>query len=82
MAITVNRSPIPATVASALRSVFTMLGTWAVARGWVKPEEVPGLVTIGLTLAAAAYGIWKAHSKSADLATVAHLVPDSVAKVK
>lgn len=79
--ITVNGSTIPATGAALLRYVLTMLGTFAVARGWVKPEDIGGIVTILATLATAAYGLWRTHSKQDQLITTAGAAPNSVAKV-
>lgn len=80
--IVVNASALPATLASLARTVLTALGTVAVTAGWISAESLPGIVTLILTVASAGYGIWKQFSKSSDLATVAGMVPDSIAKVK
>lgn len=80
--ITVNASALPATLASAARSILVMLGTWAVARGWITADHLEGYIASAMIVATAVYGVWKAFSKSSDLAAVASMVPDSIAKVK
>lgn len=80
--ITVNASALPATLASAVRTIFVVIGTFAVARGWISPEHVEGYIATAMIVATAVFGVWKQFSKSADLATVASMVPDSIAQVK
>lgn len=80
--ITVNASPLPATLASILRTLFVTIGTWAVAKGWISAEHVEGYIASASIIATAAYGVWKQFSKSSDLATVVPYVPSDIAKVK
>ena len=80
--ITVNGSTIPATGAALFRYALTILGTWAVAAKWVKPEDVEGIITILATLGTAAYGLWRTNHKQGQLIEIADQVHDSVAKVR
>lgn len=79
--IQVNGSTAPATLGALARYLLTMAGTFAVAKGWVKPEDIGGIITIAITVGTAAYGLYRTHTKQGQLITTAQAAPDRVAQV-
>jgi hypothetical protein len=79
--IVVGGTVLPTALAAALRYLITMIGTFAIAKGWVKSENIDGILTVGLTLATVGYGLWKTYSNRSKLITTAEAAPNSVAIV-
>ena len=80
--IVVNGTVLPAALAAALRYLITMLGTFAVAKGWVKAENIDGILTVIVTLATVGYGLLKTYRTKANLVTTAEAAPNYIAQVK
>lgn len=80
--ILVNGETLPAALAAGLRYLIAMLGTYAVGRGWVQPENVEGIATVLLTAATVAYGVWRTRQKQAQLVVAAEAAPNTVARVQ
>lgn len=78
--IEVDPSTVP--LAAGLRYLIAMLGTFAVARGWVDAENVDGIVTAAVTIGTVLYGLWRTHRAKQDLVITADAAPNSVAIVK
>jgi hypothetical protein len=79
--IVVGGMALPTALASALRYLITMLGTFAVAKGWVKAENLDGILTVAITLATVGYGLYKSYTNRTKLITTAEAAPNSVAIV-
>lgn len=80
--IVVNGQTLPGTLAAALRYLIAMVGTFAVARGWVDTAAVDGISTVIVTIATVVYGLWKTRNTREKLVTAAEAAPNSVAIVK
>lgn len=80
--IVVNGTVLPAALAAALRYLITMIGTFAVAKGWVKAENLDGILTVIVTLATVGYGLYQTYRRKADLVTTAEAAPNTVAIVQ
>lgn len=80
--IVVNGTTLPTVLAAGLRYLIATGGTFAVAKGWVDAESLPGIATVIVTIATVAYGLWRTHTKQAELITTAEAAPDRVAQVK
>jgi hypothetical protein len=79
--IEVSGTTLPTVLATVLRYLVTTFGAFAVGRGWVEAENVEGIVTILVTVATAAYGIWKTRKAKNELIVTAEAAPNSVARV-
>lgn len=79
--IEVGGMVLPTALAAALRYLITIIGTFAIGRGWVKAEELPGLATMAVTLATVGYGLWKTYSNRSKLVVTAEAAPNDVAVV-
>lgn len=78
--IQVDSNTMP--LAAAARYLVTILGTFAVARGWVDADNVDGIITALVTLGTVGYGLWQTHQRKVQLVATASAAPDSVAVVK
>lgn len=67
--------------AAAARYLIVTLGAFAVGRGWVKAEELPGIATTLVTVGTVIYGLWRTHKTKQSLVVTADAAPNSVAKV-
>jgi hypothetical protein len=79
--ITVSNTPLPTTLAAALRYAITILGTFLVSHGYVSAESLPGITTLVVTVATVGYGLYKTHQNRKKLIVTAEASPNSVAKV-
>lgn len=79
--IVVSDNPLPATLAAFLRYAVGLAGSFAVGRGYVDAESLPGITTIVVTVATVAYGIFRTHQNRKNLIKAADAAPNSVAKV-
>jgi hypothetical protein len=80
--IVVNGQSLPAVLAAALRYLIATGGTFAVARGWVDPENIEGIATMLITVATVAYGLYRTRKKQQQLVVAADAAPNSVARVE
>lgn len=80
--IVVNGNTLPAVLAAGLRYLIATAGTFAVARGWVSAESLPGIATVIATLATVAYGLYKTRQTREHLVVAAQAAPNTVAKVQ
>jgi hypothetical protein len=79
--ITVSSTPLPTAIASALRTVVGLVGSYLVGAGYVQADKLDGLVTITVTGATIAYGLYRAYENRRKLIVTAEAAPDSVATV-
>jgi len=80
--ILVNGSSLPALASAAVRYVVVTGGTWAVAKGWVEADQLEGIATVAVTVATAAYGLWRTRRTKQQLIITAEAAPNRVAIVQ
>ena len=80
--IVVNHAALPTALGAALRYILGILGPFAVAQGWVDAENIDGIVTLLMSAAVVAYGLYKTYKQKKQLVVTANAAPDSVAVVK
>lgn len=80
--IVVGTSTLPTTLAAALRYGISLLGTFLVARGYVDADNVDGILTMLVTIATVAYGLFKTRQNRAKLIITAGASPNKVAVVE
>lgn len=78
--IEVSQGTLP--LAAAARYLIVTLGSFAVGRGWVDAEQLPGIATAIVTIGTALYGLYRTYRTKSDLVTTAEAAPNSVAVVK
>jgi hypothetical protein len=64
---TITTEALPATIAALLRYAVSAFGAFAVGKGWVSPESLPGVAAMIVSIATVAYGLWKTHSRQTKL---------------
>ena len=80
--ISVGNEVLPTVMASGLRYMIMMIGSFAVAREWVSPESLPGIATVVITVATFTYGLWRTQQRKNNLITAAAYAPNEVAIVR
>jgi hypothetical protein len=80
--ITVAASPVPAAVATLIRQALLMGSAYAVAQGWFGQSVADQLLPIGVGLGALIYGQVKTWVLHRSAATMADILPNSVAVTK
>lgn len=80
--IVVPANPLPAALATLVRQAIIAVCGIAVARGWFGQDVADQLVPIGIGLAAIIYGQVKGWVLQRTAATMATILPDSIATTK
>lgn len=79
--IEVSGTTLPTALAAALRYLITILGTYAIGKGWVDAENIEGIATLIVTIATVAYGLYRTRTAKKQLIITAEAAPNSVATV-
>lgn len=79
--ITVNPDPMVSQLATAGRYLLTIIGGYAIARGWLDAGAVEFVTAIALTIVPLAYGVWRTYRERRLLVVAANAAPDQVARV-
>lgn len=61
-------------VMAAVRIATMMLGPYAIAKGWVQPDQVDGIVTAVVTFGVAGYGLFKTVKRQKKLNTAEDMI--------
>jgi hypothetical protein len=77
--IEVSSNTLP--IASAIRYLIVTVGSFAVGRGWVAADQLPGIATAIVTIGTAAFGLYQNFRTKQKLVVTAEAAPNSVAKV-
>jgi hypothetical protein len=80
--ITVNSTPVPDQITSAVRTLIQLFGMWAVGRGYLVDSDVwliSGLAAIAVPFL---YNQLRIRRQNAKMQVLAEAAPDSVAQVK
>jgi hypothetical protein len=80
--IVVNSTPVPAAIATLMRQALLAGCAYAVAQGWFGQGVADQLIPIGVGLATLVYGqvkTWMLHRSAATMATI---LPDTIATTK
>lgn len=80
--IRVRASSVPATAASAARTIFSGLVIFALGKGWIAPDDVQGLTLIAGAVISMIWGPAKVSQRHRKLVTAASAAPDAIAQVK
>lgn len=75
----VSSNTLPA--AAAFRYLIVTMGSFAVGRGWVQADQLPGIATAMVTIGTAAYGLYQTFRNKQKLVVAAEAAPNSIAKV-
>lgn len=79
--ITVNPDPMISQLATAGRYLLTIIGGYAIARGWLDAGAVEFITAIALTVVPLAYGVWATWEERRLLVLAAEAAPDLIARV-
>lgn len=62
-----STAPASAATAAFIRQAVLAVGAFAVGRGWVTADQLPGIATILASVGAAAWGLYKTHQRQTDI---------------
>jgi uncharacterized protein YfiM (DUF2279 family) len=80
--IVVNATPVPAAIATLMRQALIAICATAVAKGWLGQDLADQLIPIAIALGTIAYGQVKTWVLHRSAATMASILPDSIATTK
>lgn len=82
--VQVNANSLPDQFWTGVRQIATVVGAWAVGKGYLQADTASALGAILLVAVPIAYGQWKTYLRATQLATIASSpsVPDAVAQIK
>lgn len=80
--ITINESPVPASLTSLVRQITLVAGGWMVGKGYLDQSTAAAIGSILVIAAPLVWGQIKQWTRHNELVSLAKQVPDSVATVK
>ncbi len=80
--ILVPSTPVPPMLASLIRQLLLIFGSFLVARGWLNDGTVAQITAAAPMVIAIAWSFWSSWDKQAKVSTLASMLPNTVAREK